>query len=440
MAARTAAWPGEEGLVDIRLGRRMGRGALDQPGARHAHLGVRDAGLDDLGERLAGAAELGVAEGVGRRIRREVVAVRVDESLGDDDQAVALALEDALHVLQDLLLVEGDLGKEDQVRGVVGMVAALRQGGAGGDPAGAAPHDLDDRDQVALAHRLVVAGDLADGHREVLDHAAVARAVVRAGQVVVDRLRDADHPELVALLLGQLGDLVGGVLGVVAPDVEEIADVVGLEDLDHALEVLLLLELVAAGPEGRPGRVAQGPDLLLRLRGQVDDVLLEDAQDPVEAAVNFLDGLVVERLGHDSGQARVDDRGRTARLTHQYVSYEFSHLKSYKGLERTVRVQESASRGSAQLKSSAGRNAALKEPGRAIFGGALHLLGDRLHLGHEDVDLVRRRPDEARALGKDLQQRLLAEADPPVAGQAVQKVDARTSRRASPSPPPASAP
>jgi hypothetical protein len=332
IAARTAACPARKGLVGVGLGRGVRRRALDQTRAGHPDLGVRDPRLDDLGERLAGAAKLGVAEGVGGGVGRKVVAVRVDQPLGDDDQAVALALQDALHVLQDLLLVEGDLGEEDQVRGVVGVVAALRERGARGDPAGAPAHDLDDRDQVALAHRLVVARDLADGHREVLDHAAVARAVVRAGEVVVDRLRDADDAQLIALLLRQLGDLVGRVLGVVAADVEEIADVVGLEDLDDALEVLLLLELVAARAERRARRVAERPDLLLRLGRQVHHVLLEDAEDAVQAAVDLLDRLMVERLGHDAGQARVNDGGGAARLTHQDVTYEFSHVKSYKGL------------------------------------------------------------------------------------------------------------
>jgi hypothetical protein len=150
------------------------------------------------------------------------------------------------------------------------VVAALGQRGARGDPAGAAAHGLDDRDQVALAHRLVVAGDLPHGGGEVFDHAAVAGAVVGAGQVVVDRLRDADDAQLIALLLGQLGDLVGRVLGVVAADVEKVPDVVGLEHLEHPLEILLLLQLVAAGAQGGARGVAQGADLLLGFGGQVD--------------------------------------------------------------------------------------------------------------------------------------------------------------------------
>ena len=65
--------------------------------------------------------------------------------------------------------------------------------------------------------------------------------------------------------MGELADLVGGVLRVVAADVEEVADVVGLEDLDDALEVLVLplLELVPAGADAAGGgRGPQQGDLL----------------------------------------------------------------------------------------------------------------------------------------------------------------------------------
>ena len=68
--------------------------------------------------------------------------------------------------------------------------------------------------------------------------------------------------------LGELRDLEAGVGGVAAAVVEEVADVVGLEDLDEPLvlaaAVFEALELVAARPEGAGGRVAQGGDGLGR--------------------------------------------------------------------------------------------------------------------------------------------------------------------------------
>ena len=78
--------------------------------------------------------------------------------------------------------------------------------------------------------------------------------------------------------------------------------------------------------------VPEGPDLLLGLGRQVHEVLLQDAEDAVQAPVDLLDGDVVERLGHDAGHACVCDGGRAARLVHQDVSYEFSHLENDIGL------------------------------------------------------------------------------------------------------------
>src|SRR5690606_1913248 len=139
----------------------------------------------------AGAAELGVAEGVGGGVSGDVVAVGVDETFADDDHAVFLALEDTADVLEALVLVERDFRKIDQVRRVVRVVAALGERGAGGDPAGGAAHDLDDRDEVALAHGFVVAGEFADRGGGVFDHAAVAGRVIGDGKVVIDGLRNA---------------------------------------------------------------------------------------------------------------------------------------------------------------------------------------------------------------------------------------------------------
>ena len=211
------------------------------------------------------------------------------------------------------------------MRRIVRVVAALGEGGAGGDPAGGAAHHFDDGNEVALAHRLVVAGDFLDGGGDVFDRAGVAGRVVGDGEVVIDRLRHADDAELVALLLGELGNLVCGVLRVVAADVEKVADVVRLEDLEDAFEVLLFLEFVAAGAEGGAGGVAEGADLLLGLGGEIDQVFLQDAEHAVQRAVDFLDALVVQSLRDDAGDAGIDDGGGATGLAHQNISYEFSH-------------------------------------------------------------------------------------------------------------------
>ena len=303
----------------------MGGAALEQAGFRDADLGARDIGADDFGEGVAGTTELGVTKGVRGGVGGHVVAVLIDEALGDDDEAELLALEDALYVFDALGLIERDLGKVDEVGRILRVILTLGEGGSGGDPAGAATHDLDDGDEVALTHGLVVGGDFADAGGDVFDGAGVAGAVVGAGQVVIDGLWHADHAELVALGLGELGDFVGGVLGVVATDVEEIADVVGLEDLEDAIKVGLFLEFEAAGAQSGAGRVFERADLLLRLRSEIDQVLVEDAEHAVQRAVDLFDTFMVQRFRDEARDAGVDNRGGAAGLAYQDISYEFSH-------------------------------------------------------------------------------------------------------------------
>jgi hypothetical protein len=71
--------------------------------------------------------------------------------------------------------------------------------------------------------------------------------------------------------------------------------------------------------------VAERPDLLLRFGREVDELLVDDAQYAVEAPIDLFDAVVVERLGDDTSHTGIDDRGRTARLGDETVSYEFSH-------------------------------------------------------------------------------------------------------------------
>jgi hypothetical protein len=207
----------------------------------------------------------------------------------------------------------------------VRVILALRESGAGGDPPSTAAHDLDDGDEIVLAHGLVIGGDFADGGGDVFDRARIAGAVVGDGEIVVDRLRHADHAKFVALGLSELRDLVGGVLGVVASNIEEITDVVGLEDLKDAIEIGLLLELETAGAEGGAGRVLEGADLLLGFGREIDQIFVQNAEHAVERAVDLLDAFMVQRFRDDARDAGVDNRGGAAGLAYQDISYEFSH-------------------------------------------------------------------------------------------------------------------
>jgi len=68
-----------------------------------------------------------MAESVGLRVSGEVVAVGVGETFRDDDLAEFFALQHAFDVLDNLGLVEGNLGKEDEVRRIVRVIAAFRE-------------------------------------------------------------------------------------------------------------------------------------------------------------------------------------------------------------------------------------------------------------------------------------------------------------------------
>ena len=173
--------------------------------------------------------------------------------------------------------------------------------------------------------RATTEAERAEWGRNEFNGTGVAGSVVGQRKIVIDRLGYPDDAQLVVLLLRELGNLIGRILRVVAADIEKVADIVRLEYLEHALEVLLLLQLVTAGAEGGSRRMAKRANLLLRFRREIDQVLLEEAEHTIQRAVNLLDAFMVKRLRDDARDAGIDNgRGATG-LAHQNISYEFSH-------------------------------------------------------------------------------------------------------------------
>ena len=217
------------------------------------------------------------------------------------------------------------------MRGVAGGAAG--QHGTGGNPTRRPAHDFNETARAVISgHAFYIGGDFHDGGAAVFDGGTVAGAVVGVRQVVVNRLGDADDAHFVAALDGLLVDFMGGVLGIVAADVKEIADVVRLEDLEEAVQVarglfglFLEIELVAARAQrGRRGVLEAGDGAGLFL-GNVNQLLVQHAEDAVEPAVNALDAVVFARFLHDACHAGVDDRGGAARLSHEKIARQFSH-------------------------------------------------------------------------------------------------------------------
>ena len=189
-------------------------------------------------------------------------------------------------MLEEGAAIEGDLGKQDDVR----RVARRLPGEAAGrrDPAGVPAHHLEHEHLGGGArHGQHVERRLARRDCDVFGGGAESRAAVRHRQIVVDGLGHADADDGIAHLGTDLRHLVGGVHGIVAAVVEEVADVVRAEDLDQPLVLGAILvdsgQLVARRAESAARRVAQRADGGGALLAGVDQILGERAHDAVRA-------------------------------------------------------------------------------------------------------------------------------------------------------------
>ena len=121
------------------------------------------------------------------------------------------------------LELAGDVFDADDQAGLAG------DGGAVGQPAGAAAHGLGDK---VAARRLGVGQQIADLAGQHVHGSEVSEGEVDARVVVVDRLRQVDHGDVLAarrqLFLKEL-ELVGGFQGVVAADGDQGVDAHRLE-------------------------------------------------------------------------------------------------------------------------------------------------------------------------------------------------------------------
>ena len=143
--------------------------------------------LDLAAERLPDSAfrERHVPELVGLPAVRE--ARQLAAFARDDDGEVLAARVSLADRLRHVVVVDGDLGDEDHV-GAAGDAAVHR------DPAGVTSHHLDDHHAVVRLRRRVEPVDRLGCDR---DGRVEAERVVGAGEVVVDRLRNADDGEAV---------------------------------------------------------------------------------------------------------------------------------------------------------------------------------------------------------------------------------------------------
>ena len=205
------------------------------------------------------------------------------DAFGDRDDAAPVLLVGRLHVGQELVDDEGPLGQVDEMRPVVRVFAGERR--SRGEEARVPAHD---HPAIDALERDVVEIGAREGLRHEPGGGGIARRVVEADEVVVDRLRDVDRAQIVVALLRLLGDDPHGVRGIVAADVEERVDVVGLQDLEDLLaifEVRLVAGRAERGGRGGRDRFEIGDGLL----AEVDEILVDDAAHAVQRAVDVRD-------------------------------------------------------------------------------------------------------------------------------------------------------
>ena len=91
-----------------------------------------------------------------------------------------------------------------------------------------------------------------------------------------------------------------------------------LEEPVHVLSgllwLLLEIDLIPAGSQRGGGRVSQAVNGPLLLIIDVNEFLVQNAQDAIRAAVDFFDAIMPARFLNDARQTGVDDGRRTARL------------------------------------------------------------------------------------------------------------------------------
>lgn len=179
-----------------------------------------------------------------------------------------------------------------------------------------APHH--DTDVNAL-QRAVVEVHPGEGLRHEARRRTEARAVVVFLKVVVDRLRDVDRAELVVRLFRLLVDDADGVGRIVAADVEKVTDVMRLHHLEHP-GAILLVRLVAGGKQSGRRRAGDLLQIVGRLAGEIDEVLVDNAAHAVDRTVNGrhlaeftgLEGHADDALvDHGSGATTLGDKDFT---------------------------------------------------------------------------------------------------------------------------------
>ena len=203
-----------------------------------------------------------------------------------------------LDVGGDLVDVERALRDEDDVR-AAGQAAVQR------DPSGVAAHDLADQRAVVALGRGV---EPVDGLGGDADGGVEAEGVVGRAEVVVDRLRDADHAHDAVVL-----QLVGDPEGVLAADGDQRVDLQRLDGRPDPVQPAV--DFVRVRPAGAEHRAAAGQQPTHGLDVERDDVGIHRAAPSVAEADEVVT-VDLDALADDGTDDRIQARAVSAAGQH----------------------------------------------------------------------------------------------------------------------------
>ena len=119
--------------------------------------------------------------------------------------------------------------------------------------------------------------------------------MIRSPQVVIDGLGHTHHPTLITDRLHVFADLAASIHGIVAAVVEEVTDIVLPEYFQNTLVIGVVHfgvgHFIAAGPQGRGGRVLQQRQLLRILQSHVEQTVVQHAFNAVFRAKYLSDHI-----------------------------------------------------------------------------------------------------------------------------------------------------
>ena len=161
--------------------------------------------------------------------------------------------------------------------------------------------------------RLIVEIGAGEGLRHEASGGWIARHMIEADEVVVDRLGNVYRAQSVIRLLRLFGDDPHGVRGIVAANVEERVDRVRFQDLEDLLAIFEV-GFVARRAEGSGGRGGDRFEVGDGLLAEIDKIVVDDAAHPVLSAIDAGNAGEPPRLERHADQRLVDHRGRAAPL------------------------------------------------------------------------------------------------------------------------------